>query len=294
MGFSEDVGDGPTRYLVNEWTLAMVNLSPAVAYQLTEKVSLGAALNVSYTYYYYESAVFNPEPDIGDGRMEIEADDISFSGQFGLLWELSPRTRIGFGYKSENDPKLTDTPAFSGLGPTRQMLLEQGGGLTNEVSFQTTTPQSLGGGIYHEFEGGTSVTFDAVWMEFSAFGMSEFLVGDSTVDVSNQDFEDIWAFSAGVSYPLENRWTLKAGLMGTTQFIKDVNRTKTFKMDQIFGIGIGAEYQWGDQRVVGLNLNYYDLGDAPVEVDIPLVGTVRGQYSEHYAIGLDFTFRWIR
>ena len=131
-------------------------------------------------------------------------------------------------------------------------------------------------------------------MEFSAFGMSEFAVGDSAVDVGEQDFEDVWAFTVGITYPLPNRWTLKAGLMGTTQFIKDVNRTKTFKMDQIFGAGIGAEYRWGDKRVVALNLNYYDLGDAPVEVDIPLIGTVRGQFSENYSIGLDFTFRWMR
>jgi len=85
MGFSEDVGGGPTRYLIKEWALVMASFSPAVAYRLSEKVSLGAALNVSYTYYYFESAVFNPEPDIGDGLMEIEATDISVSGQFGLL-----------------------------------------------------------------------------------------------------------------------------------------------------------------------------------------------------------------
>jgi long-chain fatty acid transport protein len=294
MGFGEDVGDGPTRYLVKEWVAVIASLSPAIGYRLTEKVSLGAALNISYTYYYYESAVFNPEPDIGDGRMEIEATDITFSGQIGLLWELTPRTRIGFNYKSEVDPTLADTPDFSGLGPTRQMMLEQGGALANELIFQSTTPQSFGGGIYHEFTGGTSVTFDAIWIEFSEFGMSEFSVGDSSVDVGNQDFEDVWAYSVGISYPLGNRWTIKGGLMGTTQFIKDVNRTKTLKMDQVYGAGIGAEYQWGDKRVVGLNLNYYDLGDAPIEVDIPLVGMVRGQYSKHYSIGLDFTFRWIR
>ncbi len=294
LGFGEDVGSGPTRYLVKEWALAVVSASPAAAVRLTESLSLGAALNISYTYYYYESAVFNPEPDIDDGVMEIEATDISFSGQVGLLWELSPRTRIGFNYKSEVDADLSDTPSFSGLGPTRQMMLEQGGALSNKVAFQSVTPQSLGGGIYHEFSGGTSVTFDAVWMEFSKFGMSEISVGDDTVEADSQDFEDIWAFSLGINYPLQNRWTLKAGLMGTTEFIKDVNRTKTLTMDQIFGAGIGAEYRWGDKRVVGLNLNYYDLGDAPVEVDIPLVGTVRGQYTDHYSVGLDFTFRWIR
>ena len=124
--------------------------------------------------------------------------------------------------------------------------------------------------------------------------MTEFRVGDSSVDRKEQEFEDIWAFSAGLEYPLNGRWTIKGGVMGTTQFIKDVNRTKSFTLDQIFAIGAGFDYKWGDNKIVGLNLNYYDMGDAPVQVDIPILGTMSGQYRENYAVGIDFTFRWIR
>lgn len=294
LGFGEDVADGPTRYLLREWALVMLSAAPAVSYRLTDRLSVGAALSANYTWYYYEAAVFNPEPDIGDGQMEIEADDISFSGQLGLLWEISPRTRIGLNYTSEVEPELGDVPEFSGLGPTRQMMLEQGGALTEEITFKSVTPQSIGAGIYHELSDGTSFTFDAVWIEFSEFGLSEFTTGDSSVELSDQDFEDVWAFSFGFSYPLNARWALKAGLLGTTQFIKDEYRTKKLKLDQIYGAGIGTEYRWKDNRALGLNLNYYDLGEAPVDVDIPLVGNVRGRYSQHYSIGLDFTFRWLR
>lgn len=294
MALGEDIGTGPSRYLMKEWVLVMGSLSPAFAYRLNEKFSVGGAVNFNYTYYFYESAVFNPEPNIGDGKMEIEANDISLSAQLAFLWELSPRTRIGVNYRSENNPDLSDTPKFEGLGPTRQMMLDMGGATTREITLEATTPQMFAAGIFHQFNNDLTATFDAMWLEFSAFSLSEFSVGNGSVDTGGQKFEDVWAFSAGLEYPVTERWTVKAGVMGTSQFIKDVNRTQTFKMDQVFAIGAGFDYKWGDNKILGLNINYYDLGDAPVEVDIPLLGTVRGEYSKHHALGLDFTFRWIR
>jgi len=72
------------------------------------------------------------------------------------------------------------------------------------------------------------------------------------------------------------------------------NRSLAFCLDRIIGAGFGAEYQWGADRVVGLNLTYYDLGDGQVEDQVPLVGKLSGEYSTNYAIGLDFTLRWLR
>ena len=47
--------------------------------------------------------------------------------------------------------------------------------------------------------------------------------------------------------------------------------------------------------IFGLNVNYYDLGKGRTEVFIDQTGeTLNGKYSDHYAIGLDFTVRWIR
>ena len=131
-------------------------------------------------------------------------------------------------------------------------------------------------------------------IEFSEFGVSEFRLNGNEVTAHEQDFENVWVFTAGYWHPLNDKWTIKAGVLYSTQFIKDVNRTQNFKMDQIFGIGVGAEYRWGGNKTVGLNLNFYDLGEAPVEVDIPNIGRLTGRYTKHQSIGLDFTLRWRR
>jgi len=260
----------------------VLSLAPAAGYRFNEHFSLGAAFRFNYTYYRFESAVFNG-PGMDDGHMKIESGDLSLSGQLGLLYEFSDRTRIGLNWTAEDDPELSDTPEFSSSS-----------GPVQEVTITSITPQSLGAGIWHQFAGGSSFTFDAIWVEFSEFGLSEFRLNGNEVTARDQDFEDVWVFTAGYWHPLNDRWTIKAGALYSTQFIKDVNRTQNFKMDQIFGIGVGAQYRWGGNRIVGLNLNFYDLGEAPVEVDIPNVGRFTGRYTKHQSIGLDFTLRWRR
>ena len=61
------------------------------------------------------------------------------------------------------------------------------------------------------------------------------------------------------------------------------------------GGGIGVEYRWTDNRLLALNLNYYDLGEAPINVEIPVgEGNITGKYTKHESIGIDVSFRWIR
>lgn len=62
----------------------------------------------------------------------------------------------------------------------------------------------------------------------------------------------------------------------------------------MIGAGIGAQYQWDRDRLVGVNFSYYDLGDGSVEKDVPLVGTLSSEYSSNYALGLDISIRWLR
>ncbi len=202
LGFGEDLGsEGPGRYLVDEWALAVLSLAPAAGYRINEHFSLGAAVRFNYTYYRFESAVFNG-PGIDDGRMEIEAGDLSLSGQLGLLYEFTDRTRIGLNWTAEDDPELSDSPEFS-----------SGGGPVQEVTIKSITPQSLGAGVWHQFAGGSSFTFDAIWVEFSEFGLSEFRVNGNEVTAHEQDFEDVWVFTAGYWHPLNDKWTIKAGLL---------------------------------------------------------------------------------
>ncbi len=294
-GLGEDLDDdGPQRYLLDEWSLGYVSVAPAIGYQLNERWSLGAGLNINYSVLQYESAVFNFDPTIGDGKMEIEASDLTLGFQLGVLYELTDRTRIGLGYRSENDPKLSDTPEFSNLGPLRQQLLDQGGILNQKITLESQFPQVINAGLYHQFANDVEFTVDVAWIDFSEYGFSDVKLGSQSLTTADTEYEDIWAVSAGMSWPVKDRWQLKFGAVYASSGVKDENRTFTLRLDEIWGVGVGAEYQWRKDRVLGVNLNYYEIGDGPTETDVPLRGRLAGEFSKREALGLDFTFRWLR
>lgn len=294
-GLGEDLDDdGPQRYLLDEWSLGYVSLAPAIGYRLNERWSLGAGLNINYSVLEYESAVFNFDPTVGDGKMEIEATDLTLGFQLGLLYELTDRTRIGVGYRSENDPKLSDRPEFSNLGPMRQQLLDQVGILNQKITLENQFPQAINAGLYHQFANDVELTVDVAWIDFSEYGFSDVRLGSQSLTTAPTKYEDIWAVSAGVSWPVKDRWQLKFGAVYASSGVDDENRTFTLRLDEIWGVGVGAEYQWRDDRVLGVNLNYYEIGDGPTETDVPLVGKLAGEFSKREAIGIDFTFRWLR
>jgi len=138
------------------------------------------------------------------------------------------------------------------------------------------------------------VTLDITWLDFSQFGLTSATVGESSIEVKDSNFDDIWASSVGMNLPVDEQWTMRLGAAYVSSGVDSQNRGYALRLDRIIGAGIGAEYQWRKDRIVGFNLTYYDLGDAPVTNDVPLVGTVAGEYSTNYAIGLDLSLRWLR
>lgn len=294
-GVGEDLDDnGPQRYLLDEWSLSYVSFTPAIGYRLNERLSLGAGLTINYSVLNYESAVRNLDPAIGDGRMEIEATDLTLGFQLGLLYELTDRTRIGLNYRSENDPELSDTPDFSNLGPTRQQLLDQAGILNQKITLQSQFPQTINAGLYHQFANDVEFTVDVAWIDFSKYGFSEIRLGNQSLTTSATEYQDIWAVSAGVSWPVKDRWRLKFGAAYASSGVEDENRSFALRLDEIHGVGVGAEYRWRRDRVLGVNLSYYRLGDGPTETNVPILGKLAGEFSEREAIGIDVTVRWLR
>jgi long-chain fatty acid transport protein len=293
-GIGSNPGDATIgRYLLEKWTLGYLSLAPAAGYRLNDRFSLGLALDLNYASYEYESAVLNG-PGQADGTMRLKDGDFGVGFTLGALYEPTPTTRVGLAYHSSTTSHFSSTPKFSGLTPQRQSVLDAAGVLTRKVSLESRFPQALFAGAYHEFTNGTSVTLDVAWVNFSQFGLTQASVGDTSITTSNAKYNDIWAGSAGLSWPLGSAWTAKVGMAYATSGISNANRTYALRLDRIWGIGAGALYRWTKEKSVDVSLSYYDLGKAPVNVNVAGIGSLSAAYSTNYAIGLNISFRWER
>jgi long-chain fatty acid transport protein len=129
-------------------------------------------------------------------------------------------------------------------------------------------------------------------VDFSKFGLTpQASVGNTAITTSTGSYNDIWAGSAGLGWPVGNAWTAKIGTAYATSGISDANRTYALRLDRIWGIGAGATYRRTNEKTVEVNLSYYDFGNAPVSGGI---GSLSAAYSTDYAGGLNISLRWER
>lgn len=290
MGENLDSTD-PSRYLLDEWFIATVGFFPALGYRINDRWSIGAQLSVNYVLFNYQSAVLNFDPGFGDGRMELEADDVAFGGGFSAMYEPSNRTRIGFVYQSEIDANLSDTPTFSNIGPTRQMLLDNAGLLNQEIGMEWRFPQSIAVGLYHQKDSGVEVRFDALWAELSRLDMTQFSVGDNSIETEGMQLQDTIALTASLAFPYRDNVKLKIGAFYTGDLLEDEDRSMALRVDRILGIGAGFERRLQNKNVLSINLNYMDLGEAPVILDdVDGVGMVSGRFTKRWALALDLSY----
>ncbi|MGA9856105.1 MAG: outer membrane protein transport protein [Gammaproteobacteria bacterium] len=293
---SSDFGNtGPASYIVTSYNLTTAQLQGNLSYQVMDKLSLGGGLSVNYTSFEYNSNVLNLEPDSSPGQMKLQDSDITTSYVLSLLYEFSPQTRLSLVYRSKINPQLSSTPEYSGLGPLRQALINANPGAFNQqVSMGVDIPRMVFAGLYHRFDSGDETELDVGWIEASEFGLSEITLGQKQINNRGQDLNNVWASSLGYTHPLNTQWQLSAGAMYVSSAVSDQNRTFIFKPDSLWGVGVGAEYKASKHLIYGLNLNYYKLGPAKTTAYIDEINaTLNGEYTTHYAFGLDFTVRWI-
>lgn len=293
-GFSEDYDDDwPGRYYLQEYDLVYISAFPSIATKLTDRLSVAASLAMTYTQYDQRKAVPNVDPGFDDGTLVVETDGLSAGLGLSFLYEFSDRTRVGFNYRSEIEPSLDGTAQFSGLGPITEEILDEAGLLGARVDVTSRQPQSITLGIYHDFANGHTVTADVAWSEFSEFVLAEIYVEGDQIVSNEQEFEDILAFAASYSWPVADRWRLGIGGFVANEAIDDSNRTMTLRLDDLWSLGAGFEWQWKEDRAVTFTLNYLKIDDAPVETpELPVFGAATGRFTDrgtiYFRAGLSF------
>jgi len=294
FGFSDDLGDWPGRYFIESYDSINISAFPSLAYRINDKFSIAGSLALTYSSFDQERRVANVfDPGFGDGTAEIETDGIDVGFGVSMLYEQTERTRWGLVYSSELEPELDGDNSFSGLGPNTEAVLDQADLLNANVDVLSKSPQSLVGGIYHEFENNHALTVDVAWIDFSEFQLSEFYFNGETLASNEGEYEDIYAITSSYSWPVSSRWMLGVSGFYVDDMIKDDERTFTLRLDSLWGVGLGAEWQWTEDRQVEISAAYIEIGDAPVTgASIPGIGSLSGRYSEREVLQLQIAVKF--
>ena len=258
-------------------------VTPMFAYKATDKLSLGAGLQMQYV-----KARLTGTSNGGAVSTAMEGDAFDIGYQLGAMYEFNENTRVGVAYRSQVKHKLTGDLTASMPLPS----------LNQDIFAKLNTPEMLSMGVFHQINDKWSVMAEYQRVFWSSF---------KTLDIHGQEYpflsstKEHWRdtnfFAIGASYQIDHQWKWRFGLAYDQSAVRVQHRTPRIPDSDRLWFSTGFEYKLNDDLV--LNAGYSYIRAEKNEVNLKGVGhdATRGDLSAKYKgnihlFGLGFNYRF--
>lgn len=324
------------RFQAIESEVETVNLNPSLAFRLNERIAIGFGINWQYinakftNRVNYTGAIIQAvEQGVAAGNIPTEAVPALFASALGLeadarvkghdsawgwnagvLFWLTPETRIGLQYRSRIDYRLQgnsnfSTPPLAPLPPSIQpagdavVAAVNGGLLANgPVSVALDVPQSANLSVYHDLGSRWHLMADVQYTGWDNVQHLEIDRGNGSILINTpEDFRDTWRYSLGASLDLNDRWTLRGGLAFDQSPVRDTERTPRLPDNDRKWITMGARYHYSPQLSFDMAYAHIYMSTTHIDQDagdVEANGRITGGYHNYVnmlAVQANYRFR---
>lgn len=234
------------RYRVQDATILGVQFVPSVAYRVNDQLSIGAGVNAVYGIFDQKVAINNVLPSVADGQLELNDKTWGFGGNLGLLYDVTPSTRVGLTWTSQVNLDFKSPARFSGIGPGLSTLLASRGLLDAPVSLGVKIPQQVMASAYSQVDERWAVLGNVGWQQWSRFGEVEIGIDNTqnpTGLTTSIPFKDTWHVAVGAQHHLSDPWTLNFGVAYDSGFQERGNVSPLLPVNAAWRFGVGGEQQ---------------------------------------------------
>ena len=205
--------------------------------------------------------------------------------------EPSDRTRIGLRYLTQTKLDFESRLYTSGVGGLAAGVLEGVG----KVDLDMKMPQSLTGGIFHQFNDQWAFLGSVGWDDWSEFSRVHVKVSSAGVNrVVHAGFDDTWHFGVGAQYQYTPKWMFTAGFSYDSGLASNSNRPIELPLGDMYRYGLGFKYKKSEDLLFGGGLSFLWEGDLKVEQAGSDVsgGVVDGKYENVSITFLSLYVQW--
>lgn len=258
-----------------------INLNPSLSYKLNETVLLGLGLSAQYidaklTNMVNYSALAGGALGANlQGVADVEGDDYGWGYNLGALFNLG-NTRVGIAYRSEVDYTLEGDVSFANVpAPMAGNPLLQTGPVTADV----TMPASASLSLFHKLGPGVDVLADITWMGWSSFDvLTVRRTSGTVVSSTNENWQDSWRYSLGVTWHQDAAWTWRAGVAYDETPVEDAYRTPRIPDESRTWVALGGQYRLSGKSALDFGYAYLFVEDASINSTVAGAGTLLGNY----------------
>jgi long-chain fatty acid transport protein len=290
MGAGLDYGDSwAGRYYAEKVKLTTAAINPTVGYRVNPWLSIGAGVAFVYGDISVKTAI-NDTSVTGDGRLKYNATDIGYGFNGGVLFEVSPQTRVGITYISEVQLNFKDEPKYQNLGALGGLLPD------SDLKVNWNIPQQVALGVYQEITQDLALVATVNWQDWSRFASAEISVRDNNTVSTTIDWKDTYHVGLGAYYRVTEPWLLMVGWAYDTSPISSAkDRSPAIPVDRQFRYAAGVQYEWDKDISLGVAYTLIDAGDCKINKEGgTLTGELKGKYDPNliHVFNLNLVYRF--
>ena len=258
------------RYTSIETEIAVMDMSPVIAWKITDNLSIGGGLLTEYADMTMSRALSLPQLgatglEYRDGQMKMQGDSVALGYTFGILYEPFAGTKIGLGYRS----RMKHDVDLKGRVRKGQKTKELLGMMNPGAEFYTSSdgdatlhlPTIINFGVEQKVTDRLKLMGDVSWAEWSV--MKDITIKFDRPVLGTQKSKldmkwgDNWKFSLGGTYDLTDKLTLRAGLAFDKTPVKDKWRNTCLPDANRYWVSLGFGYKFNEH--ITLNMAYTHL-----------------------------------
>ncbi|MFH2139482.1 MAG: outer membrane protein transport protein [Pseudomonadota bacterium] len=235
-----------------------INLNPSISYDVSDTLSVGAGLSYQHisgeltNRVNYSAAIYQATsgataiPNL-EGLSTLTGSDSGWGYNFGALFNLSPKTRVGAAYRSQIKYKLSGDVKFANRPAALAAALPD-----QAVTLDITMPDSFSMSAVHQYGDKLEVMADATWTGWSVFKTLDVKKtnGTSLGAATPENWKDTWRVSVGTSYHYSEQWTARAGLAFDQAPVSDAYRTVRIPDADRTWLALGGQYKTGQAGTI--------------------------------------------
>lgn len=301
--------DSIMRYQAIYSGVAVVNLTPTIAYKINDVYSIGLGLDVQRASVKltndidYGAVCFGSVdpvtcagmglvPQSHDGFVSVDGSSTDYGWNIGVLANYGA-TRVGFTYRSAIDHDIDGNARFEAVPAVfaAQGLFQSGG-----AKATLKTPDAASLSFAHDLNPKWTISGDVTWTHWARFKeiRIDFDNPKQPPTIKPENWQNTWRFSAGVDYHYNSAWTLRGGLAFDQTAIQDKFRDPRLPGDNRRWVALGASWHINGDATLDIGYAHLFLSD---NIPIDQVGTtgdhIKGSYdvaTEIASIGLRYAF----
>lgn len=261
FGLSTDYDAGWRGQLVAlKSEIKTVNINPSIGYKISPTVSIGGGVSVQKVD--AELTSFTGSPALGNQK--LEADDIGYGFNLGLLFNATPSTRVGAHYRSKIKYELEGKQTFSGAAAAAANA---------DVKADLDVPATFSLSVFHVLNPQWELMADATWTGWDKLKQltatrttASALLGAVGSTAAQLDFnwDNTWRYGVGANYKLSGQTKLRFGVAFDETPTNDVDRTPRLPDEDRRWIAFGVQWKPSKTGILDVGYAHEFIKDASV------------------------------